>query len=291
MPFGLRCVGLTRQNYAVLGLALMLGLACPVHSEETAKEAARNRESEVSFAVKPLIGINCDVQGEKPRKIGLSHLYVEAIQKAGGIAILLPPMPEADLQRIIDKLDGVLMIGGDDYPPSIYGAEPHPSVSIMHKSRSDFDIALVKAVLARNNMPFLGICAGSQALNIGAGGTLTQDIPTSHPQSKVMHGSKDGWQKGFNTHEVKFVPGSKLCLALGKDSLTEPTSHHQCVEKLGAGLVPAASTADGVVEAVEMPARSFVVGVQFHPERAFEKNQALFAKFIEAAQTYSSSRK
>lgn len=287
-----------RHVYASLSLVVLLAGASPFDVAASDLSQARDVSKETSKAkvdldqsVKPLIGINCDVQGDKPRKIGLSHLYVEAIQKAGGIAILLPPMPQSDLEKIVDKLDGVLMIGGDDYPPSIYGAEPHASVSIMHKSRSDFDIALVKAVLARNNMPFLGICAGSQALNIGAGGTLTQDIPSSYPQSKVMHASKDGWQKGFNMHEVKFAPGSKLCLALGQDSLAEPTSHHQCVEKLGAGLVPAASTADGVVEAVEMPSRSFVVGVQFHPERAFDKNQALFAKFIEAAQSYSSSQK
>lgn len=267
-----------------LGWLLVSGLWQPVLAGETESIAA------VEVSNKPLIGINCDVQGEKPRKIGLSHLYVEAVQKAGGIAVLLPPMAPADLNTVLPHLDGVLMIGGDDYPPALYGEKPHASVSIMDKTRSDFDMALVKAAIAQKDMPFLGICAGCQALNIGAGGSLIQDIPSHRPESKVMHASKDGWQKGFNSHIVDFAEGSKLSKILGHKAASEPTSHHQCVDKLGQGLKAAASTADGVVEAVEMPDRSFVLGVQFHPERAFERNQKLFEEFVQSARLRQSER-
>lgn len=237
---------------------------------------------------KPRILINCDVQGEKGRRLQVSALYVEAIQKAGGLPIIVPPMSVDDV-FFLDPA-GVLMIGGDDYPPESYGQKPHPSVSIMDKTRSDFDIELVKYVRAHKGMPFLGICAGCQALNIGSGGTLTQDIPSQKPESKVMHASPDGWQKGFNQHVVEFKPDSKLAKILDRTSETEPTSHHQCVDKLGANLKPIASTADGVVEGVEMTDRDFGIGVQFHPERAFDKNEKLFKEFVHQADLYRRNR-
>lgn len=274
-----------RRLSLALGWLLVSGLWQPVQAGENKAPSAAPQTSN-----KPLIGINCDVQGEKPRKIGLSHLYVEAVQKAGGIAVLLPPMASADLSAVLLHLDGVLMIGGDDYPPELYGEKPHASVSVMDKARSDFDMALVKAAIAQKDMPFLGICAGCQALNIGAGGSLIQDIPSHRPESKVMHASKDGWQKGFNSHIVDFAEGSKLAQILGHRAASEPTSHHQCVDKLGQGLKAAASTADGVVEAVEMPERSFVLGVQFHPERAYERNQKLFEEFVQSARLRQSER-
>lgn len=233
---------------------------------------------------KPRILINCDVQGEKGRRLQVSALYVEAIQKAGGLPIIVPPMSVEDLSFL--EPAGVLMIGGDDYPPESYGQKPHPSVSIMDKSRSDFDIELVKYVRAHKGLPFLGICAGCQALNIGSGGTLTQDIPSQKPESKVMHASPDGWQKGFNQHVVEFKSDSKLAKILDRTSETEPTSHHQCVDKLGENLKPIANTADGVVEGVEMTDREFGMGVQFHPERAFDKNEKLFREFVHQADMY-----
>jgi len=242
-----------------------------------------------SPAVKPVIGINCDVSGEKPREIGVQSTYVDAITKAGGIPLLLPPMGEAELKVILPSVDGVLMVGGDDYPPELYGQKTDPSVYLMQKPRYDFDLLLVRSVLADKSLPFLGICAGCQALNIGAGGDLVQDIP-SMKKSAVSHASKQGWQKGFNTHKVSFVKGSILERTLASESLAEPTSHHQCVDKLGKDLKVTAATEDGLTEGIEMPDRSFVVGVQFHPERAFDTNQALFAEFVARASEHRANR-
>jgi putative glutamine amidotransferase len=240
---------------------------------------------------KPVIGINCDVAGDKPREVGAQATYIDAITKSGGIPVLLPPMSEADLKAVMPGLDGVFMIGGDDYPPEMYGQKPDPSVVLMIKDRSDFDMLLVKNVLADKTMPFLGVCAGCQALNIAVGGNLTQDIPSQKPQSKIKHASKHGWQKGFNTHKVTFAKGSRLEQCLGADALAEPTSHHQCVDKLGQDLKVTASSEDGLTEGIEMPERPFVVGVQFHPERAYDKNQALFRQFIAKAAEHRAAHK
>lgn len=232
---------------------------------------------------KPLIGVNCDINGDKPRLIGLSAPYVQALKNAGAIPVLLPPMPEEDLRTVLASLDGVLMIGGADYPPSLYGQKLDSSTVEMDEERWRFDILLAKTVVDKTKLPFLGICAGSQALNISRGGSLIQDIPTKLPQMKVAHASKDGWQKGFNKHEVSFAKLTKLKSIYGIDRLSVPTSHHQCVDRVGDDLLIAATADDGMVEAVELKGDRFVVGVQWHPERDFSANQKLFKDFINAA--------
>lgn len=243
--------------------------------------AAETKDSQAQR--KPLIGINCDVDGDKPRKVGLSALYVQALKESGAIPVLLPPMNEADLERVLKNLDGVLMIGGADYPPSLYGQRVEPKTELMDEERWRFDILLAKTVVDKTALPFLGICAGCQALNISRGGSLIQDIPTKLPEMNVAHASKDGWQKGFNKHNVNLSETTKLQNFYGIKSLSVPTSHHQCVDKTGEGLVVAATADDGMVEAVELKGKRFVVGVQWHPERDYSANQKLFKKFVDAA--------
>lgn len=233
-------------------------------------------------AQKPIIGVNLDLEGVEHKEGTISVLYYEAIKKAGGIPLLIPPVSKADLQEILPKLDGIMMIGGADYPPSLYNKETEPKTSIMEKERSDFDVELTKTALATPDMPILGICAGCQVLNIQPGGSLIQDIPTHQPTSKVMHASHDGWKKGFNKHEVTFETDSKLG-AIYKAPLAVPTAHHQCIDKVAPGFRVVAKTADGLPEAIEKVGDRFVVGVQFHPERDYEANKALFAELIRVA--------
>lgn len=239
---------------------------------------------------KPIIGINCDIDGEKPRLINLSAPYVQALKNVGAIPVILPPMSEEDLTAILGKLDGVLMVGGADYPPALYGQKNEPKTVLMDEERWRFDVLLAKTVVDKTKLPFLGICAGSQALNISRGGSLIQDIPTKLPEMKVAHASKDGWQKGFNKHEVNFAKLTKLKGIYGIDKLSVPTSHHQCVDKVGDDLQVAATADDGMVEAVELKGKRFVVGVQWHPERDFSANQQLFKNFISAAQEIADSK-
>jgi putative glutamine amidotransferase len=243
---------------------------------------------------KPVIGINLDVDGNG-KEYSIGARYVNAISKAGGIALLVPPMSAAELAQVLPNLDGMMMIGGADYPPSSYGQKAEEKTSIMAPARSQFDMLVVRTVLAQPPMPYLGICAGSQVLNIGSGGELIQDIPTAKPESKVTHSGKNGWQgNAAGSHVVTLSPGSKLAGIYsakadetGKPlAFAVPTSHHQCVSKLGKGLQVAATTDDGVTEAIELPGDRFVVGVQWHPERDFENNSVLFAELIKQAKAY-----
>lgn len=242
---------------------------------------------------KPIIGINLDVD-PNGREYSIGARYVNAVSKAGGIALLVPPMSAVELAQVLPNLDGMLMIGGADYPPSSYGQETEAKTSIMAQARSQFDLLVVRSVLAQPPMPYLGICAGSQVLNIGSGGELIQDIPTAKPESKVAHSGKNGWQgNAAGSHVVTLNSASKLAAiyagnqASGKPlAFAVPTSHHQCVSKLGKDLQVAATTDDGVTEAIELPGDRFVVGVQWHPERDFENNSVLFAELIKQARAY-----
>ncbi len=240
---------------------------------------------------KPIIGINTDVDGEKPEKSSVNSQYVAAVRNAGGVPILLPPLSAPELDEVLTHLDGVLMIGGADYPPELYKQEQHSAVSLMKKSRSDFDLLLAKRVLgADEQIPVLGICAGCQALNIASGGSLLQDIPALKPDSKVQHSSPEGWKKGFNTHDVEFADKSKLGKIFAAKGLTVVSSHHQCVDSAAKGFLVTAKSPDGLTEGIERQGDRFVVGVQWHPERDFEHNKALFAELIKQASEYHEKR-
>jgi putative glutamine amidotransferase len=232
---------------------------------------------------KPLIGINLDLEDSPKKEASVPIYYYEAIEQSGGIPILLPPMPLSDIPAVMTKLDGLLLIGGDDYPPSFYGEKTEPKTTVMVQKRADFDIALVKAALAIPTLPVLGICAGCQILNIGTGGTLVQDIPSHHPESKIVHGGPYDAKVGPHRHQVTFEKNTILSKIYGDTPLSVPTSHHQCVGKVGHDLRIAAKTEDGLTEAVEEPGNRFLVGVQWHPERDFEHNKALFAEFLKSA--------
>lgn len=248
-------------------------------------------ETETAQADKPVIGINMDVEAGKPETYRIIPTYVDAITKSGGIPVVIPPMPEKECSELVSRLDGVMMIGGNDYPPALYKQEVHSSVVPMAETRSNFDMILVKEVLKDGKIPFLGICAGCQALNIGSGGSLVQDIPSHYKESKVMHASPKGWQHGLAKHTVKAEDGSRIGKIIGKEGRQVVTSHHQCVDKVGGGLQVAARTEDGVIESVESKEKDFVIGVQWHPERDFETNRDLFAEFVKQSQRRKAARK
>jgi len=237
-----------------------------------------------SSPAKPLIGINVDIEGPK-RNARIYGTYYEAIEKSGGIPILIPPMPESDLRSLLGRLDGVMLIGGDDYPPSYYGQKQHAKDRVMDETRASFDKLLASVAIKDTKLPILGICAGCQIINISQGGDLIQDIPTALTDSKVIHRSK-GDEK-IARHTVTFMPGSKLSGLYTAREISVPAAHHQSVDKLGAGLIKSATAQDGVTEAIEMSSKPFVIGVQFHPERDYENNKALFDAFISNARAHT----
>lgn len=235
-----------------------------------------------------------DVEAGPPAKATLQNLYIQAVQKAGGIALAIPPMPDADLKELVNRLDGLVLIGGRDYSPSRYGEEACPKVQLVEQSREDFDFRLINMALQDTAIPVLGICAGAQLLNVALGGTLIQDIPSDKPDSPVHHSLPPGktlndFAEGFMRHSVNIFPDSQLS-KMYPQQLTVPTSHHQGIKDLGKGLKATANADDEIVEAIELPNRPFTIGVQWHPERDYQGNKNLFEEFIKACKAKNATQ-
>lgn len=227
---------------------------------------------------------------QNPPTYKIETTYTDSIAKAGGIPVLLPPMPKAALAKVLDKLDGVMLIGGPDYPPGLYGQKEESTINLMSKTRSKFDIDLANELIRNRNFPVLGICAGCQILNIVSGGNLIQDIAKENPKSKIQHASPDGWTKGFNKHKITLEKESKIHSVFSKSELNVVTSHHQAVDNLGSYFRKGAQAEDGTTESIESKNKRFVLGVQWHPERDFKNNEILFRNFIDKCQELHQSK-
>ncbi|MCW2968151.1 MAG: peptidase [Solirubrobacteraceae bacterium] len=207
--------------------------------------------------------------------------YVDAVQRAGGLALLLPPDPalERDPDEVLDLLDGLILAGGADIDPSFYGAEPHETTLGTVPERDTFELALARRALERD-LPLLGICRGMQLMNVATGGTLEQHLPESHghEEHRRSPGSFDDAD-----HDVRLEPGSLAARVTGEETHSTKSHHHQGIRELGAGLrVTGWSELDELPEAVEAPDRRFALGVQWHPE-ADELSPVIEAFVTEAA--------
>jgi putative glutamine amidotransferase len=195
----------------------------------------------------------------------LPRQYVDAIQAAGGLALLLPPdaQLERDPDEVLDLLDALILAGGADVDPAVYGADAHPETNGTRAERDTFEVALARRALERD-LPFLGICRGMQVMNVALGGTLIQHLPETHGhhEHRRVPGSFDGAE-----HDVRLAPGSLAARAVGEERHETRSHHHQGVDRLGEGLqVSGWSALDELPEAVELADRRFALGVQWHPE-------------------------
>jgi putative glutamine amidotransferase len=240
---------------------------------------------------KPLIGIGSDVlltPGERDRAFVFTT-YLESIRRAGAIPVIVPPQPE-NAAEVVAELDGLLLAGGDDCDPSVYGEERHPScTTTMDVRRQENDLALAKAA-REHGLPTLGICLGMQVMNIAAGGTLIQDI-ASQFETEIEHASEP---ENRARHEVMIDGDTRLAeIVGGARETTVNSSHHQAIRKLGEGLRPAAHAPDGLVEGIEDPRLPFYVGVQWHPEdmKGEDSATSIFGAFIEAARRHAAAKK
>jgi putative glutamine amidotransferase len=206
--------------------------------------------------------------------------YVAPLQRAGGLAVLLAVDTRAPLE-LLDRLGGLMLIGGADIDPAAYGASRDPATESTYPDRDGFELALLRGALERE-LPVLGICRGMQILNVALGGTLEQDVVAadgSHPHRKVK-GTFDG-----NDHTVTLTPGSLAARAVGEQVHLAHCHHHQAVRSLGSGLVVSGRADDGLVEAIELADGRWGLGVQWHPE-ANDKSR-LFAALCDAARAYA----
>ncbi|MGE0360154.1 MAG: gamma-glutamyl-gamma-aminobutyrate hydrolase family protein [Vicinamibacterales bacterium] len=210
--------------------------------------------------------------------------YVESIRRAGAVVVELTTddAPEG----VVGRVDGLLLTGGGDVDPALYGATAHASFVAAEPGRDAYEIALVKAAIAAD-LPLLAICRGMQVLNVACGGDLVQDIPTE-VNGALHHAVAE--PRYALAHEVWIAPTSRLA-ALMQDELEDGEScqvnsrHHQAVRHLGGGLEVTATAPDGVIEALERPAARFCLGVQWHPENFWRTGEfrPLFEGFVEAA--------
>ncbi|MBI5213505.1 MAG: gamma-glutamyl-gamma-aminobutyrate hydrolase family protein [Nitrospirae bacterium] len=234
--------------------------------------------------MKPIIGITSDIDGDLFK---LRQDYVFAVEKSGGLPLIIPPHPPLlkggrgglmdNIPQIADMIDGLLIPGGNDLLPEYYGEEisaPLETLKFVKKERSDFELALLKEVIKRNK-PILGICYGMQLINVALGGTLYQDIGA---QIKGALDHKTGRHAVQISRSLSFIPQSS--------AHTVNSTHHQAVKALADGLEAFALSDDGIVEGIYKKDYNFLIGVQWHPERIFcdKLSLGIFEAFIRGAE-------
>lgn len=209
--------------------------------------------------------------------------YLRSIEQAGGAPRVLRYDDSPD--ALLGEIDGLLLTGGGDVDPAIYGEARHPTVHDAEPGRDDFELAIARRALERD-LPLLAICRGAQVLNVAAGGTLVQDIPSA-VETTLPHTVE---KPDAVAHHVNVTEGSRLAQALGpavdeSRSCLVNSRHHQSVGRVGASLEVSATSEDGVVEAIERPGASFCLGVQWHPENFWRTGEfrPLFDSFVAAA--------
>jgi putative glutamine amidotransferase len=227
----------------------------------------------------PLIGITSVYQINKDKGListVVGFNYVKAVAENGGVPVILPTISNEEiLQRYVEELDGLVLVGGDDIPPDAYDQKPHETVKVMPKQRYDFERQFIPAWLL-SGKPILGVCLGMQFTNVVSGGTLIQDIP-SQVGTEVNHRRK--------YHHVSIEPNSSLANILGNDEAMVYSNHHQAVDKPGQNLKVIAYADDGVIESAERVDGGFGLFVQWHPEAMKDTahRDAIYGALVQAA--------
>lgn len=240
--------------------------------------------------MKPIIGVTPLTNPDTDETV-IRPGYFEALTACGAIPVMLPYTNDmADVDQLLDHVDGILLTGGYDVDPHLYGEDPLPQVDAPQTRLDALQMMLVPRTIDRD-LPVLGVCRGIQILNVALGGNLIQDIPTQHPQSHT-HFMEPPFDAPW--HDVSMTEGSPLSTLLdGELTMGVNSKHHQALRELAPGVEPMAWSDDGLVEAVWMPQKSYVWAVQWHPELMFASDwhqRRLIEGFVNAARERASAR-
>jgi putative glutamine amidotransferase len=245
------------------------------------------RKLPINVVMRPLIGVTTSEMrrgelgtlrrhGEPPHpEMALGMSYLRAIDAAGGLPVVLPPVGLDAVPQLLERLDGICLSGGPDLDPDAYGAPTrHPELGPTEPSLDAFELAVARAADAVG-LPLLGVCRGAQTLNVARGGTLHQHV-AGHRQAALGT---------VRSHSVTVVEGSRLAELTGAGEVEVNSFHHQAVDIPGAGLRVVAHAVDGTVEAIEDPGRDLFLGVQWHAETLADRREhgALFAALVQIA--------
>ena len=247
---------------------------------DSSTRGTQTARAQAQAEAKPVIGISCNATGSA------AHIsYVEAVEKAGGLPVIIPRIDTASLPALIERLDGLLLIGGEDIDPAIYGEEAIPEMGEIIGWRDTLDLALARLAFKRD-IPVLGICRGIQVINVAFGGSLYQDLPSQLAGLTEKHSQKEPSEVG--THKIIINRNSALAAILPEAEYMVNSFHHQAVKRPAPGFEVEARTPQGVIEAIALcnPGHSTIRGVQFHPEKMIGQSDVLlpvFTAFIEEA--------
>jgi putative glutamine amidotransferase len=215
---------------------------------------------------RPVIGITTDTSSAG-RRYEVTMDYAISVERAGGLPLLVPyGVDHALIPQYVDALDGIVFSGGNDLDPALWGEKRHPGAVPIDPARQNFELALM-AEVERRRLPALGVCLGSQLMNVYRGGTLVQFLPDRDDPAKLEHRRLDDPSR---RHTVTIDPASNLAKIVGTTEVTANTRHKQAIKEPGRGLRVVATAPDGVVEGIEDPTLPLFMAVQWHPENLFE---------------------
>ncbi|MDO5565605.1 MAG: gamma-glutamyl-gamma-aminobutyrate hydrolase family protein [Planctomycetia bacterium] len=253
-----------RMSFRCLGF--LFGILAFVLSTAMAQESVS----------KPRIGISAALVNDQTV---VPQEYVKAVINAGGVPIVLPLTTDPVLvDSMLAVVDGLVLTGGEDVNPAMYGEDPHPELELVVQARDDAEVVLIKKALAAKKS-ILGICRGHQILNVLCGGTLYQDIPSQLDSKHVQHRQDNA--QGDVSHKIKIDPSSILYKIFGQDSICVVSHHHQAVKKVAPNAKVIATTSDGIIEAMQMTDRDNVLSVQWHPEVGYSNGDSAMLKVFQ----------
>lgn len=239
----------------------------------------------------PVIGITASIDHRSAafgETYSLARKYAEGVVHAGGVPVIVPHnLDEHSLRVVLDRLDGVLLSGGGDIDPGLFGEKTHPATCEIEPDRDRVELTLARWLVERDT-PFLAICRGIQVLNVALGGSLVQDIPSQVPDALQHSFDRKTTPRDFLAHPVKIDPNSQLARVMQLEAAQTNSWHHQSIRQTAASLHVTAVAPDGVVEAAEVPGRRYAIGVQWHPEWLFEEraeHRRLFEELVRASES------